>query len=388
MLSTLMADPNPAAVDRFWSAATAAGTPLVEPRDDGNVLVTFLWRGEARSTRAWWNIDVPLSRLPGTDLWVGSHVFPADLRTIYYFRHHGTETMPSGPGGAGPTHIDVANPRRLHMPADPLDPADHDCWASLLELPQAPVQPWSGVLPGVGRGELTTAMLASAALGGEHPITVYRPAGVPAADLPVLVVFDGHLGQALLKAPTVLDNLIAAGRIPPVAALFVHTFTDRRDRDLTPGDPIEAFVTAELLPWARARFGVGSPAGHNLVTGVSRGGLVATYLGLRRPDLFTAVIAQSGSFWWPSPAEGDPCRLIRDVPRMPPGDVDFYLDVGDHETIPGPGGAPSQLTVGRGMRDALRAAGRPVTYREYSGGHDYASWRGTFPAGLTACLGR
>jgi hypothetical protein len=57
--------------------------PLVEPYDDGHSLVTFVWRGEAESIRAWHSIEVELTRIPGTDLRRGCEVFPSDLRIIY-----------------------------------------------------------------------------------------------------------------------------------------------------------------------------------------------------------------------------------------------------------------------------------------------------------------
>ncbi len=92
-----------------------------------------------------------------------------------------------------------------------------------------------------------------------------------------------------------------------------------------------------------------------------------------RPDPFRAVIAHSGSFWWPSPEDGEPGRLIRDVARSGPGGAHFFLDVGLLETMDGPGGAPTQLTACREMRDALLSRGFPVTYQEYCGGHDFAT---------------
>jgi enterochelin esterase family protein len=68
-IGRLLDDPSPAAVDELWREVAEHGSPLIEPWDAGRVLVTFLWRGEARTTRVWWGLDVPLTRVPGTDLW-------------------------------------------------------------------------------------------------------------------------------------------------------------------------------------------------------------------------------------------------------------------------------------------------------------------------------
>lgn len=380
-IASLLSAPSPSAVEEFWSSL--ATTPLLEPYEDG-VLVTFLWRGESQAVRAYWGVDVPMTRLPGTDLWAGSEVFPADLRTIYCLAHDGADDAPADASGAGPTHVDARNPVRLRFPADPDDPEDREGWLSVLALPGAPDEPWAAPRPGVPAGTITETTLASRALGGDRPVAVYRPAGVPTEGLPVLVVFDGFLARRVLSIPAILDNLIAAGRIPPFAALFVSNFGATRDADLTPGEPIAAFATQELLSWAHRELGAGHDGRANVVAGVSRGGLAAAWLGLRCPEAFGGVIAQSGSFWWPAPSEGEPERLLHDVRHRPAGDVRFYLDVGRRETMPGPGGAPDQLTVCRRMRDALREHGFRVEYTEYSGGHDYLNWRRTFPEALTA----
>jgi enterochelin esterase-like enzyme len=388
LLSTLSASAAPARVaDEFWTEANGSGTPLVEPCDDETVLVTFLWRGEARSSRAWWGVDVPLVQIPSTDLWYGTTILPAALRTIYCLTHDGAEGAPPDGTGSGASHVNLGNPRAVHFPADPVDQVDTEHWFSLLELPAAPEEPWTDPRPGVAAGELVDAELHSAALGGVRPVTVYRPAATPIAGLPILVVFDGFLARHVLHIPTVLDNLVAAGRIPPLAALFVTSFCDSRDSDYSPADPIHDFVGGELMPWAQRELGAGLDRSANLIAGASRGGLVSAYLGLRRPDLFGAVLSQSGSFWWPAPGEGEPEFLIREVARFPRSDTRFYLDVGVRETMTGPGGSPDQLTVVRHMREALTGHGFRVDYTEYVGSHDYVNWRRTFADGLQSLSG-
>lgn len=382
-VARLLDDPSPQAVDDFWREVTAAGTPLIEPWDDHDVLVTFLWRGEARTTRAWWGVDVELTRVPGTDLWFGTEIYPADLRTVYGLFHDGSDTLPAGPGPHGPSHLDEFNRWPFRFPGDPDDADDHDQWVSTLHCPRAAAEPWTAARPGVPTGTLIHTSLASEALHGDRPVTIYRPAGTPPDGLPVLVVFDGFLARHVLRIPTVLDNLIAAGRIPPLSAVFVNSHTEERERMLSPTPPIAGFVAGELLPWARRNFRVGTDGG-NLIAGVSRGGLVAAYVALQAPERFGAVIAQSGSFWWPVPADGEPGWLIREIARRPRAGVRFYLDVGTGEQLPGPGGAPAQLSVNRAMRDALRANGYAVTYTEYPGAHDYINWRRTFPEAMLA----
>ncbi|MBW6439286.1 DUF3327 domain-containing protein [Actinoplanes hulinensis] len=383
-IAALLEDSTPEAVDRFWAEITVTGTPLVEPYDEGRNLVTFLWRGEATAIRAWFNIDVPLTRVPGTDLWHGSAVYPSDLRTIYCLVHDDTERVPHLPTTSGPTLIDPGNPKIFHLPADPADPTDCDAWASILELPDAPPAMWTSPRPGTPAGLLHTDTFTSTVRGTDVRVTAYLPPGADPAGLPVIVVFDGYAGQTMMRIPAILDNLISAGRIAPTAALFVHGCDENRNKDLTPGRPIEQLVVDELLPWARDTWKIGSPGGGNVVAGMSRGGLIAAFLALRRPDLFRAAIAHSGSFWWPSPDAGEPGHLIRDVAHATPADVRFYLDVGLLETMQGPDGAPSQLAACRSMRTALLDRGFPLTYREFTGGHDYVNWQHNFADAILA----
>lgn len=377
----------PDAFERFWQEVTASGTPLIEP-DGESALVTFLWRGQARSTSVGWGSFVPLTRVAGTDLWHGSARLPSDLRTLYYLGHNGAQDVPADARGTGATHIDPTNRHPFCFPADPGDPTDRVHWASLLELPGAPAETWTLPRPGVARGALIQATLRTRALGGRRRIWVYRPFGVPVTGLPLLVVFDGFLSLKVLRIPTALDNLIAAGRIPPLVAVFVSSPNgERRNRELRPGRPIVDFVTRELAPWIRRRWPVSEEAGKRMIAGASLGGLAACYVGLRAPDQFGSVIAQSGSFWWSPPGGDEPEWLTARYARQPRLPLRFYLDVGTQENTSPRGDHLAQLPVARRIRDALVQRGYPVTYVEYSGGHDYVNWRRTFPEALIALLG-
>jgi enterochelin esterase family protein len=372
------------AVETFWKDVTASGTPLVEPLDEERVLVTFLWRGSAESTTIGWELNLPLERFEQTDLWYGTQVLPADLRTVYYIRHGDADSTPHDTAGEGPSHIDALNPRQFQFPRDPADDTDWDTWLSVLELPAAPLESWSTRRPDVPHGELTDETLESEAFGAPRAVSVYCPPGIPTEGLGMLVVFDGYLGRTTLRMDTTLDNLIAAGEIPPMVALFVGQVATRRLEELSPNQQMADFVTQELVPWARRRWGLSDNPGDCIITGSSLGGLTAAYIALQAPEVFGAVISQSGSFWWPKPQAGEPELLIREYTNQPRKPLRFYLDVGNRETQVYDDGVADQLSTNRRMRDALQDRGYPVTYAEFTGGHDYINWRRTFANGLLA----
>ena len=57
----------------------------------------------------------------------------------------------------------------------------------------------------------------------------YTPPGYEATKAPkaFMMVFDGDAYQSRIPTPTILDNLIAEHRIPPVVAAFVFTPEDQ-----------------------------------------------------------------------------------------------------------------------------------------------------------------
>jgi enterochelin esterase family protein len=193
-----------------------------------------------------------------------------------------------------------------------------------------------------------------------------------------------------MAAPTTLNNLIAAGQLPPLVAVFVGNV--RRAQELGRSPAFVDCLTEELLPWVRARAVVtANPAG-TVIAGSSLGGFAATFAAVRRPDIFGNVLSQSGAFnWWPR-GQPDWEWLIHDIERQPHLPVRFWLDVGCFEDVPRFGPTPEEdgptlLETNRNLRDILQAKGYEVHYTEFAGSHDYIWWRGTLADGLVALLG-
>jgi enterochelin esterase family protein len=215
-------------------------------------------------------------------------------------------------------------------------------------------------------------------------VFVYTPAGYDQGDAPVplVIVFDGNTYRGTVPTPTVLDNLIAAGRVPPVVAILIDNPDQAtRNRELDCYPPFVEFMATEMLPWIRQRFRITDDPALRVVAGSSGGGQASMCVAQHHPELFGKVLAQSGSFFaHPDQPIGDEWayRHLITGPRLP---LAFYLDVGRFEPV-------FSVTGVRMMRNVLEALGYPLTYVEFSGGHDYAWWRGTLANGLIALLGR
>jgi enterochelin esterase family protein len=109
------------------------------------------------------------------------------------------------------------------------------------------------------------------------------------------------------------------------------------------------------------------------ILGASMGGLMALYSGLRLPDVFGKVISQSGAFGFDlESSESVIYDLVRNYEQRP---IKIWMDVGRYEWL---------LPMNRKMHGLLDAQGYTPIYREYSGGHNYTSWRNEVVLALEA----
>lgn len=399
LIAALAAAPQQAeALAAFWQRAGAQGTPLVEaiPGVSDRVLMTFVWRGAARNVRL---IGGPsndhewLQRLGSTDVWFKSFEVPASTRLSYQL----APDVPQLPGSEGERRMALlatAQADPLNRAPWPAEAPDRFSRHSTVSLERAPVQPG---LDGVAAaaGSLQRFELASGLLGNRREISIYRPPGFDPqrADKLLLFVFDADEYLSKVPTPLILDRLQAAGRLPPVVAVFVAN-PDRaaRSRELPANPQFADFMADELLPRVLAETGLVADPARTILAGSSYGGLAAATVALRRPQQFGNVLSLSGSFWWPGPPQPQVmwperphhvANLVLAEPAKLP--LRFFLAAGLFEGArPGSDGI---LETNRHLRDVLQARGYPVIAREYAAGHDYLVWRGALADGLLALFG-
>ncbi|MGG7570077.1 enterochelin esterase [Streptomyces sirii] len=382
---------SPAGVEEFWADVRRRGTPLVSPDPEGSeehAAVTYLWRGTPATRRVQVmpnKLADPrapegnlMERLPGTDVWHWTVRLRRDWRGTYDI--HVDEG--GGPGPDDPAYwpwlraqrrADPYNSRTLprRWSGDPV---------AYAELPGAPDAVDWEPREGVARGTVRDFQVPSRQLGGQRRVWLYRPAlaARQPQELPVLVLLDGEHWQPRLGVAHLLDNLIADGRIPPLAAVLPESVdAGTRWAELTCRPEFVAFLADELLLWVAGRLPITQDPARTVVAGQSLGGLTAAYAAFTAPHRFGNALAQSGSFWWPDgpDAEWLTGRLAAS-PRLP---VRFWLSFGEQEWV--------ALPAARRLRDTLVAAGyQDAVYREFNGGHDYLCWRTELADGLVGLL--
>jgi enterochelin esterase-like enzyme len=281
------------------------------------MLVTFLWRGNdsTRNVGVWGIVfggppsDYQMRRLSNSDVWYVTLRLPAGSRFTYGF----SPNAPVGPEFGSPRfqprvatmQRDPLNP--LREPGCPADATRYEC-PSMAELPGVASQSWIVPNRSTPSGKVERHTFKSDILKNERAISVYMPGGYRADGPPsaLLVVLDGPAYLGPVPTPTILDNLIAAKKIPPVVAIFVANASGARSKELPPNPDFAEFLATELQPWVHAHYSASSDPRRTVIAGSSFGGLAATYAGLRHSELFGNVLCQSGSFWWAPDRAADP----------------------------------------------------------------------------------
>lgn len=333
------------------------GSPIVE-----DTRATFVWFGdeppEVIGDFNGFGFREPHITLgeQGPGVWAQTMEFPRAAYIEYLYRLNGE------------TGLDPLNPRRVGNGIG----GRH----SYFFMPDAGQTPLARVRKGVPRGTLTRAVVKDDYLliGGRRVVHLYRPtADEP---VPLLVVFDGQDYLPRARITHIVDNLIAQGRIRPVAMALVSHGNQARYIEYDCSDATVSLLLRDIIPLARTQMPLIDPEdepGAYGVLGASMGGLIALYTGLRVPHIFGRVISQSGAFGLHSrelrPVVWDLVRGARPRPQK------IWMDAGEYEGLKVPN---------REMHALLAEEGFDVTYREFAGGHNYTSWKNEVWRGLEA----
>jgi enterochelin esterase-like enzyme len=334
-----------------------AGTPIVVGET-----ATFVWHGERAPElvgdfTGWEQGDhIGLAQTePG--VWAHTLTLPRDAYLEYAFWQDG-ERM-----------ADPLNPRTT---PDGFGHHNHYFY-----MPEAAPTPLVRRRRNVPRGSLARHVVENGFLlvGGKRTIDLYRPS--TEEPCPLLVVLDGQDYRRRGKLVAIVDNLIAQGRIRPLAMALPYHAGQARGVEYACSEAHLAFLLHDVLSLAQAELNLvdiqANPGAYG-VLGPSMGGLMALYAGLRAPHVFGHVLSQSGAFIlddyelvvWP---------LVEHSPVQP---LEIWMDVGRYEWL---------LGCNQRMADLLAARDYRVSYREYNGGHNYPSWRDDVWRGLEWLFG-
>lgn len=371
----------------FWKQLAIRGAPMVEYTDK-QALLTFLYKGPVNNVRllgAPYGGHTQLTQLEGTQVWFHTFIVPSTTRLSYRLAANVPQLKNANYREQRRAVLATAQPDPLNQGGIFSKQDNLFGAASMVILKDAPEYAW---LANTGNptGDIADYWFKEKSQELRRKITIYRPNKKykMAKDAPVLILFDGDAYLQKIPTTTIVDNLIASGKIPPMKVVFFNQpRPSMRSEELTPNQDFANFLANEFKDWLCVEQQICSSAKNTLLAGSSFGGLAAAYIAFKHPDKFAKVLSLSGSFWWsPMFSFVDKSKsnwLTEEIIEKPKVDVQVYLSVGLFETEPK---GNSLLASNRQMYQALHAQGYQVTLIETASGHDYFNWQLMLGKGL------
>ena len=221
--------------------------------------------------------------------------------------------------------------------------------------------------------------------GARRQVAVFIPAQYNAAKPACVYVRQDGYNPA---EKGMLESLIAAGDMPVTVGVFVTSgelpapvpgTMGRRNRCFeydAVDDAYVRFLVEELLPLVAKEFHLKLSASGNdrCIAGGSSGGISAFNAAWQRPDAFSRVYANSGSFVAFRGGHEFP-TLVRKVEAKP---IRAYLTTGTHDMV---NCAGDWFLLDQEMDQALKFSGYDYFFRAIEGPH-VAGWNEYFPEAM------
>lgn len=261
---------------------------------------------------------------------------------------------------------------------------------------QYPLGPDSQVKD-VPHGTIEKAVLPPGSFfpGTPHNYAIYTPANVGAQPLPYMVFLDGSSYLGGIRAPIVLDNLIAAKAIPPMIGIFVDPGVlpairpdaqNRYERVFeydSLSNRYSQFLLTELLPTVSKKHALSSDPNEHAIAGTSTGAVGAFVAAWHRPDQFRRVLSLIGTYVAMKGADTLP-EIVRKTEAKP---IRIWMQDGanDHITPTEPYGtffAGTWPRANQMLFDALQFEGYDAKLTIGTGAHDTKQGTAELPEAL------
>jgi enterochelin esterase family protein len=335
------------------------GNPLIE----GN-RVTFLWCGKFAprlidDLHGWEEHPQRMKRI-AKELWGFSMELPADAYLEYAFYEPDTKQRVTDPLNEKTVYNGLGN------------------YNHFFSMPEHSPTPLAEFRKKISHGKVTRHVVDTGLLAddGQREMYLYHPP--VKKPVPLLVVYDGADYLERAKFNLIVDNLIHEKRIQPIAMAFLQNGGDHRAAEYACSDATIMWLDSVVLPLAHRHLkllDVKTHRGAYGVMGASFGGLMSVYTGLRVPEIFGKVICQSGVF----ESDGRDFAAVDLIRARQTRDIKIWMDVGCFDSL---------LEDNRRLQPILQENGYNVTYREFSGGHNYTCWQNEAGIALEEMFGK
>jgi enterochelin esterase-like enzyme len=231
---------------------------------------------------------------------------------------------------------------RLEVDGKPLSPPDTQVRRPPPQFEIYTTDPDSLPKPNVPKGKLTQMpkWQSNIFAGTTRDWWVYVPAQYTTEKPACVMVFQDGNGYKDF-VPTVFDNLIAKGEMPPTVGIFIQpgSFGGQRGSNRsfeydTLSDQYARFLLEEILPEVEKTTKLRHDPAARAIAGISSGGICAWTVAWERPQEFSKVLSWVGSFT--NIASGKTTRegghnyeaLVRKTPKKP---IRVFLQDGSND---------------------------------------------------------
>ena len=340
-------------VHPLLAAARTTGNPIVEGKT-----ATFIWQGTPAPNiiddSHNWDDSPQKMRRTATGLWSLTLEFPSDAYVEYAF------TDPK----SGKRILDPLNPRRIK--------SGGNLYNHYFYMPHGNPSPQIHKQQDIAKGRVTKYSVPTQEFTSSVNRTVYLYRPPVQSPVPLLIVYDGSDYLHKAKLNVIIDNLINEKRIRPIAMAMIKNGGPSRTVEYSCSESTLSLLTECILPFVNDQLDLEPISkGRYGIMGASLGGSMALFTAMRQPKIFRKVISQSGAFIAPD-YQSVIVDLICYAPRP---EIDIWMDTGRLEWL---------LDGNRQMYALLKDKSYHVIYREFSGGHNFTSWRNDITFGLEA----
>lgn len=381
------------AINVFWKDVEKNGTPLIEniPGDDKNLLVTLVWKdaGDIETIAVLGEMfgmdtaETKLERLLDTNLFYRTYKLPVNARSLYIFF---VNEKPDMELSEIDHRLDPYNPHIVTCVNDEEHPGDYCILfkqESMIELPGFKNSPYVEIRAESAKGSIEQFTFESSILNRSKRVWLYKPANFDNMDksCKLAIFLDGWEYLHETKTAVILDNMIAKGVIPPVAAVFVDN-RDNRMEELRLNTVFIDFLAKEIVPWAKGKCNISEDPKDALIGGFSAGGHTAVYSTLLYPEVFGNVLSQSGAIYWGYDNDMDGAVVVNKYKQADKLPVDIFMTMGEFERF------EIYEKTTRRFYNLLKDKGYRVKLEEFMGGHTCFDCQITLSKGLEFLLGK
>jgi enterochelin esterase family protein len=328
-----------AKVDSFMNA-----NPILPYLED-DTAVFFIYQGTATSLEiagdfTGWNPAMPMTGITGTNFYYSPAHYETDARLDYKFVIDGNWILdPKNPhtctGGFGPNS-------ELRMPGYIVPP----------EIS------WYSIIP---HGIIRDTSFYSSNLGNSRSVKIYLPPGYSALkQYPVILFHDGLEYISLGNTDNIFDYLIAHNEIEPVIGIFVPPVDRQNEYAGTKKDAFTAFIVNELMPVIDQKYSTSKDPRNRATLGASDGGNISLYIGMKHPETFGKIGAQS------SDVQTDISSTFQNSAKM---NLEFYMDIGTYDIA-------ILIPMVNNFVQILQNKNYVYQFKQWNEGHSWGNWKG------------